>query len=170
MILKGDVSVSNSPYAVCFNCYEIYHNMILQYNNSKTIYCCPKVKCEAEVFFIDENMIPIIMVLNKKGYLTRACCSSHIWDPACMYISFYTGIKFNSDLPKEFILSESIWLDEETEGREFNGVFYGIYLSKKVQNKILDMSTLYHQQIIFKYLNILYKWALDLPVNNSKMG
>jgi len=56
---------------------------------------------------IDEIIAPIIELLNKKGYKTRACCSGHYWDnkipdmlDANCYIMFENNIDF--DLPFDF--------------------------------------------------------------------
>lgn len=57
---------------VCMDCYEVYH-------------CpfdwCPKASCDGQmVVEIDDLMIPIIIMLNQKGYITQFCCSGHMYD------------------------------------------------------------------------------------------
>lgn len=56
-----------SGYWVCGNCYKLTEI------KGKSYFC----NCGGPKFKIDENMIPIIFELNKKGYMTKACCSGH---------------------------------------------------------------------------------------------
>ena len=53
---------------------------------------CPKVGCWGELVEIDELMLPIIRILNRKGYETQYCCSGHVNDSSGMaYICFQAG-------------------------------------------------------------------------------
>ena len=57
-------------------------------NNEK----CPKVGCWGELVEVDELMLPIIRILNRKGYETQYCCSGHVNDSSVMaYICFQAG-------------------------------------------------------------------------------
>ncbi len=40
---------------------------------------CPISQCEGKIIEVDENILPTIIQLNKKGYLTTASCSGHSW-------------------------------------------------------------------------------------------
>ena len=52
---------------------------------------CPKPGCVGDLVHIDELMLPIIRTLNKKGYLTKFCCSGHVNEEySYPYISFET--------------------------------------------------------------------------------
>lgn len=68
------------PY-MCMACGEIYRNE-LPY--------CPKRSCTCgEVVEIDELMVPIIRLLNEKGFATRYCCSGHSYEQGSSpYIAF----------------------------------------------------------------------------------
>lgn len=53
---------------------------------------CPKVGCGGELVEIDELMLPIIRILNRKGYETQYCCSGHVNNSLNMaYICFQAG-------------------------------------------------------------------------------
>lgn len=53
---------------------------------------CPKVGCWGELVEVDELMLPIIRILNRKGYETQYCCSGHVNDSSNMaYICFQAG-------------------------------------------------------------------------------
>ena len=55
---------------MCMGCYEVYDwNMEM----------CPKTGCEGNIVEIDELMLPIIKMLNQKGYITEYCCSGHVY-------------------------------------------------------------------------------------------
>ena len=53
---------------------------------------CPKVGCWGELVEIDELMLPVIRILNRKGYETQYCCSGHVNDSSGIaYICFQAG-------------------------------------------------------------------------------
>lgn len=65
------------------------------------------VRIQEDVFEVDEFIAPIISLLNKKGYITTACCSGHVTDCgewggdklySCGYIAFVsdTELPFNT--------------------------------------------------------------------------
>lgn len=52
-------------------------------------YCCPKADCRGRMFQVDELILPVIIELNKKGYITSYCCSGHVYEECPSgYISF----------------------------------------------------------------------------------
>lgn len=68
-----------------YMCNSCYH--VLKYS-TKHKKC---KKCGSLLFEIDEIMIPIIKILNEKGYKTEYCCSSHTYGSSNsqnMYIKF----------------------------------------------------------------------------------
>ena len=57
---------------LCTNCWEAY---------SEDFEMCPKKSCNwGEVVNIDDDLVPIIVELNKKGYITQMCCSGHVYE------------------------------------------------------------------------------------------
>jgi hypothetical protein len=40
---------------------------------------CPKKSCDGDVVEIDDDLVPIIVGLNEKGYITEYCCSGHAY-------------------------------------------------------------------------------------------
>jgi hypothetical protein len=57
---------------VCLSCLEAYFDDLGK---------CPKKSCSwGEVVSIDDDLVPIIVELNKKGYATQMCCSGHAYE------------------------------------------------------------------------------------------
>lgn len=93
---------------VCLKCGEIY---------IERMGCCPKASCCGEVMAVDELMIPTIIKLNDKGYMTDYCCSGHYYDKGgSPYIAFSRLIfdifgednlrKLFKDLPEPWYIDE----------------------------------------------------------------
>jgi len=65
---------------LCLECYETYQ-MHLPY--------CPKTSCHGEIIEVDDLMLPVIMLLNQRGYYTEFCCSGHVYEGSCYpYVAF----------------------------------------------------------------------------------
>jgi hypothetical protein len=75
---------------LCLECFEAFKEDRITYkNNLESFNPCPRSKCCGEVIEVDELFLPIIKVLNQKGYITTFCCSGHITDNICSsYIAF----------------------------------------------------------------------------------
>lgn len=80
---------------LCLKCGEVYDEQPQKqttYINKRSglkekWVSCPKRICYGNVIEIDEFMVDIIKILNKKGYPTNFCCGGHIGYPN-FYISF----------------------------------------------------------------------------------
>ena len=98
---------------VCLSCWEVFEKDIMNPAYAGQMWC-PKRSCGGvDVFDIDECLIPVIKMLNEKGYLTEYCCSGHFWDSrpesdfyGGAYISFNecVGIKDIINLPLGFTM------------------------------------------------------------------
>jgi hypothetical protein len=79
-------------YNVCVNCWH------------KEKYC----KCvNKKMILIDYNILPVIIYLNKKGFITRFCCGGHTEKQFIyIYINFKNDYSF-SVLPDHFILKKN---------------------------------------------------------------
>lgn len=93
---------------VCVYCYEIYDNdSLVQDSMHKTEFgevFCPKTSCHGYVIELDELIAPVIIVLNKKGYMTRFSCSGHWYKYSTPYIVFEDEEHLPDSLPKHFTL------------------------------------------------------------------
>ena len=82
----------------CFDCDSIYDSESLTPTDIEGVkyYFCPNKYCDSDRMLVelDEQMIPIIKMLNKKGYETQYCCSGHEWHDFGAYISFETGFDY----------------------------------------------------------------------------
>ena len=126
-------------------------------------------------FDIDEEMFPIIQILNQKGYTTTYCCSGHLHKPynsifdhneikilphietnetrTCAYLLFALFVKLPY-LPKS-------WKFYKSDAKDG---FYVIrhYWTKKQKECFKDNPYLYYRKRV-KLLQNLYEWALSLP-------
>lgn len=64
---------------MCPECLNVYYTSIIQIMPGENRLGCPSYGCsgKAELFTIDELMIPAIRNLNRLGYKTAFCCSGH---------------------------------------------------------------------------------------------
>lgn len=135
---------------LCFSCFEVYDDEFI--NSNRNI--CPKRRCSGKIRQIDELMIPTIIELNKKGYVTEFCCSGHLYtrtvDP---YISFAREYLFSS-LPEHWYQNR-IPLDPKF--KKFKVRLGGKIINKNTMNNF----ELYN--LILEVNKSIYKWALDLP-------
>ncbi len=123
---------------LCLKCYKVIEERAIKrarkipYENKiGHYYVCPYTKCQGEVVWIDELMVPIITTLNQKGYKTKHSCSAHSYqeNPNC-YILFETYCKLQH-LPKGF----------NQEGKMIRKVFRerGTRLFKEISNTAIEL-------------------------------
>jgi hypothetical protein len=95
---------------VCLNCWEVYDNTVekMKINTytengllMPTIFC-PKSDCAiGNIVEIDELYIPVIKYLNEKGYMTKYCCSGHIYSSCTeSYIVFHESVTGLPSIPE----------------------------------------------------------------------
>jgi hypothetical protein len=102
---------------------------------------CPKVNCVGILLEIDELIAPTIILLNKKGFITKYCCSGHWYEDLLqIYISFDKDIKISKSPPEGFELKDNVLSYTNTDK--------------------LKMMKKYN--LIIKMNKILYKWAKEL--------
>ena len=102
---------------VCLECGEIYNEKMGH---------CPKGSCYGEVAKVDELMIPTIIKLNDKGYMTNHCYSGHFYDkhvsPHILFSELIFDIFSEGELKKLFEnLPEPWYIDERAMEK---GYFY----------------------------------------------
>lgn len=138
---------------VCLNCWQVYDNSIENIKiktytlggDGETI-ICPKSDCAAgEIVDIDELFLPIIKLLNQKGYITKYCCSGHVYSNIPdTYIVFKESVKVLPNIPEEF--------DVENDGV--------IKISYRYSDGVSELE-LYNS--IIENAKKLLKWAAELP-------
>lgn len=117
-------------------------------------------ECNHDFVEIDDMLIETILILNRKGYKTKACCQGHIYEGCNLgYISFKLPIFIKYKNP-EFTYVESSYscvleaksIDElpKTSDILFNNI-------TKQDNVIM----LYNS--IYKFCSSVLKWAYELP-------
>ena len=90
-----------SGYWICGNCFKLTET------KGKSYFC----KCGGAKLHIDENMIPIIIELNKKGYKTKACCSGHLinFQSNCHTTTGYIYFGNGNNIEKMLSVKNSEW-------------------------------------------------------------
>jgi len=132
---------------------------------------CINKNCDGILFEVDELFAPIMLILNKKGYKTKYCCSGHIKpDEEITYckkyqkhyknLEIHSYICFNSDviipnIPKGYRYDKKSSVEDSvTIRRKFN--------SKKTPTTLL-------REIMENTLNVL-EWAEKLENKNEKIS
>lgn len=98
---------------VCLDCYEIYEENFqpkkYDVGDKLPIMFCPKYRCEGCIVEVDDNMIGIIIELNKIGLTTSFSCGGHVGsNETDIYIAFSQDIEANmlGELPDGFELED----------------------------------------------------------------
>lgn len=134
---------------LCLDCFDVYDSEML---NDKffDVYegMCPKSNCNGKTICLDELMIPIIKILNQKGYTTKFCCSGHYPGYNRTYIMFEDYIKIPS-LPNGFY---------------FDNSDANVVIRSKTPFSESDMSDFYE---ICDRIKTLTKWGEELPENEQ---
>jgi hypothetical protein len=144
---------------LCLSCYEEYsqEGLNLQIQDGWN-YMCPKIGCCGYVVEIDDLLLPVIKLLNQKGYITNTCCSGHSYqDGYCnTYITFYDDC-LPENLPKDFILEDDEYYKNNYGNHKKleNITCIRKYYDKKLNEKQLHME-------ICKTMIDLMKWAMKL--------
>lgn len=113
---------------------------------------CPITKCCSELAEIDELYLPIIKILNSKGYSTVYCCSGHAYEQVPRsYIMFC--------LHEDFLDLPSIPRGYEKEIVERDGWMY-LVISKDYNEKLNEYKL--HKEIMKEAVKVL-EWAHNLP-------
>lgn len=101
---------------LCLDCLEEYDGNLLKLESSDGYnYICPKSSCgDTSLVEVDDLILPVIKLLNSKGYITKYCCSGHSYKAGCgcnTYIAFYE--EYVPDvLPKGFYVEDDKWYEE----------------------------------------------------------
>lgn len=134
---------------LCLDCFDVYDSELLN-SEYRDFYegLCPKVNCEGKIICVDELMIPVIKVLNQKGYFTKFCCSGHYPGNNQTYIMFEDCIELPS-LPN------------------------GFYFDNNNSNVTIRSKSVCCESCLSDFYNIcdrikiLTKWAEELPENKQ---
>jgi len=136
----------------CLKCGEIYKENIkntqIQYNKNNNIedwIFCPKLKCIGQVIEVDDMFLPIIRLLNNKGYYTEHCCSGHVGtDTYDSYISFDKTIQGLLLIPEGYI--------EEKDNNKY-------CIRRNYSDKLNDID--FHLELLNNAIETL-NWAKEL--------
>lgn len=149
---------------ICLNCMTEYIKENIKYNVYKEKNQCPKIDCLGfSLAEIDDMILPVIRLLNIKGYFTNYCCSGHGYQSQERetYISFDEDfVPKNMVIPKGFELeNESYYIENYSCHKPDNG---NICIRKTYSDFI---SREEYEQELYNTMIQLMKWAIDLPDN-----
>ena len=90
-----------SGYWMCGKCFKLTET------KGKTSFC----RCGGPKLHIDENMIPIIVELNKRGYTTKAGCSCHLinFQSNCHTLTGYIYFAKGNNIERILSVKYSEW-------------------------------------------------------------
>ena len=138
---------------LCMKCFEVYRaNLNQNY--------CPKEICSGELAAVDEMILPIIVILNKKGYYTSHCCSGHLYGNlyevdmrkgAEIYISFDDAASL-PNVPIGWKILGSTDQQNSLKGIQIRETY-----DRRIKPSILE-----RQKQMFDALNDLLEWAMML--------
>jgi hypothetical protein len=136
---------------MCVDCYEP------RYIKYRSGVCCKK--CGGYLVEIDENFLQAIILLNKKGYYTNYCCSSHCQKGGSFvcesYISFENGI-LPPYFPKNYKTDKELYPHVDWEKHNCNG-------NNCIRYHFDDSDMIKLQkEILQNAINVL-NWAESLP-------
>lgn len=140
---------------ICLHCFQRYDNSIsklIDYElDPEGIISCPKKDCGEQVVEIDDLFIPIIELLNAKGYYTESCCSGHDEMLTNSYILFDQSVEYLPNIPN---------------GYEFKTIYYEDECGNAIGKQIMIMRTYEEKDVYTELLkNAIetYEWAKALP-------
>jgi len=166
--------VMSAEYGLCLTCYQIIDPSVYRRGEGKYDRC-PIMGCENRIAWIDENLLPIIITLNKKGYRTQNCCAGHIWAKyPFINIDFGYGVILPETPPKGFDFFTLVAPDP-TEKKIANYASMRSLYDKEVRDiyKLHDMdkegdiqrelSLSDRQDYLFRMTKQLSEWAESIP-------
>lgn len=146
---------------LCLTCFNEYDGNLLKLDKSEGYYYrCPNKKCgDLNLIEIDDLILPIIKLLNIKGYRTTYCCSGHAYENEINCANTY--IVFNLEcvpkiIPKGFILENEAYYNKKGWKWEEGDICIRKYYKENLSECEL------HQQICETMIE-LSKWVEELP-------
>jgi len=143
---------------ICLDCYEVFEENVMR-NVQKVNYAegrdwlfCPITSCGGNVIEVDELLLPVIKILNKKGYNTKFCCAGHTYDN---YPNTYINFEKDVEIPNL------------PQGFEFDkvGINNGMTIRKDYKKYKKNEIRLYKE--IVRSSLILLAWTRKLPDINE---
>ena len=112
-------------------------------------------KNTSEYVEVDELMCPIILELNRKGYITKYCCQGHIEDRSVTYIMFEDWVKLPS-IPENWYIDSKY--ANTTIKYKYSKFIYDNFDKIEEPYKIYNHLVNAHSE--------LYDWVRSLPEYN----
>jgi hypothetical protein len=132
---------------VCLTCWEVFDSDAMNRAIGMPLFCPKKSCCGQDVVDLDECMIPIIKVLNEKGYYTRFCCSGHSW----------------ANIPtSDFYADTHIVFDEPVTRKDLHNLPAGFVMKAGVGNVGVTIRKEYHIADTMELHIAILKTAIDL--------
>lgn len=146
---------------ICLSCMTEYTKENIKYDSKIEDNQCPRADCNNfGLFEIDDLILPIIRILNIKGYVTQYCCSGHGYDN-----SRNTYISFNEEfapvaIPKGFNLEdERYYIEHYNTHKPDNGICIRKYYKKDITREEFEAE-------LYKTMIELMEWVKNLPILN----
>ena len=118
---------------------------------------CPKKSCDGDVVEIDDDLVPVIVELNEKGYITEYCCSGHAGSE---FVDPSTYIMFVPQVKKELFINLPAGFKLENATEDDSVVIRARYKASTVLRA--------HAKVA-KGIAVLAKWVEKLPQLNEDL-
>jgi hypothetical protein len=122
---------------LCLECFDVYEDEAMfktKYDYDTEMYC-PKKSCKGIVIEVDELLLLPIKILNQKGYITKYCCSGHIYSSYPQtYIVFEDDINL-PNIPNGFYVDAERCIRKDFNYKKNNELL----LQKEIIKTVIDI-------------------------------
>lgn len=142
---------------MCLTCFEYFDKELIRFHDHfDANNICPKTKCDGDIIEVDELFLPIIKILNQKGYITTYCCSGHITENYSSYIAFDEDIEL-PNLPPLYQYDKDKYPHVDWSNKS------GSHCIRRDINRTNE-SAIFNE--LLKNAKNVLKWAKKLPDSN----
>lgn len=136
---------------LCLHCHSVYKprhlEKIFPKENDQE---CLNVLCRKELVIVDEQMVPVVLTLNQKGYKTNNCCAYHYYSKG----NKGPYVQFKHYIPEhELHLPKSLEVEYRFNGLNTNDAFKDAWY----RIKFLDED----------HFQLCGKWPMDINDGNG---
>ena len=144
-------------FCLCPNCYNFTPRAYrYPFGQFKPCRKCDSVEAPIE---IDEMIAQTIILLNEKGYLTKACCSGHL-NGHDGYIAFWKGMSPDLEKVPNFIYRLDCDFEHTSKGED-------IFHSNVIRWQVKGATMLERLEDLLEKHKMLYEWVEGLNVRGE---
>ena len=137
---------------ICLSCLNEFNKEELSFNDKygNYRYKCPIKKCSSyDMVEIDDLILPIIKILNQKGYKTEYCCSGHLTERDTNTYIVFDKNTIPKIIPKDFILENEEYYKIMEYKIEEDTFFNNMCIRKWYKG--VSQESLYNEILTFRF-------------------